>query len=951
MAKSFGHRIVLLGGAPAIVLAVALAAPVAAQTAEADAAAQAATQAEAARTAAEAARTTARAADTAAEVADDEAIIVTGYRRSLSVAIDARRNADIIADFVTSDDIAGLPDVSIAESLARLPGVTAQRTGGQASAINIRGLSQDLVSSTLNGREQVSTSGERIIEFNQYPSELINQAAVYKSPKASQIEGGVAGKVELSTVRPLANADPLTIQVNARGLYNDRANQSPDVSSEGYRVSGSLQAKFLDDTLGIALGYARLVQPNVATRFVQFDFAGPGNNGSPLRDLNGNGVPERFNFGFEAIQFGGREIRDGAIAVIQYEPTPALRILVDGYYSKFSSDVKRRGYRVFNTQSGDNAITNPVIVNDAITGGRFVNNVGSNGFGFAAGTELVNQDESRKDELYTIGGNVAYDFADGVTGNVDVSYSRGKSFFNNSGINIRPYTQTPTGAVRSDSIPGVISVDYTLDGLNLPTVRSISTDFTNAAGFRYDGLFIVPQEDIDELFAVAGGLSIGIDGSFFKSFEIGGRYATRDARRTITSFRTFGPDAGPTALYTDLIKTAGFRGNFANAGLTNFIVADIDGFLDRSVGEDRVADQAFGFTRDQSFTIREDVYSGYAQFNIDAEAGGLPFTGNFGVRVVYTDQGSTPQGTAGAGIERGGKYLDILPSANFKLGLTDNDVLRLSLSRQISRPRFFDLRGSIDSNVAANGGPPSGSGGNPDLRPFRANQVDLAYEHYFGRSGVFTASAYYKDLRSYIIGGAIDNFDFAAEGITFAPPPANQPGSPIGRFNAPVNGSGGYVYGFELNFIKTFTELPAPFDGLGVQLNYAYAQSNLNFISSRSGQPLALSLPGLSDHVANPTIFYDKNGFSTRVSARYRSSFVAPQIGLDEQIVTNAPETVIDAQIAYEFQAGPLRGLKLLVQGNNLTDEPTRSFFGQEAQTGTIQYFGRTFYAGASYRF
>src|SRR3989344_5842197 len=207
-------------------------------------------------------------------------------RTSLENSIAAKRESNFIVDIVTADDIAGLPDVSTAESLARLPGVTSQRTGGQASAINIRGLSQDLVSATLNGREQVATSGNRVIEFDQYPSELINQAAVYKTPLASHIEGGIAGKVELKTVRPLDNADAFKATVNLRGLYNDRASESPDVSSYGYRVSGSVQAKLLDDTLGIALGYARLYQPNVATRFVQFDFPIPGTNGSPTRDLN-----------------------------------------------------------------------------------------------------------------------------------------------------------------------------------------------------------------------------------------------------------------------------------------------------------------------------------------------------------------------------------------------------------------------------------------------------------------------------------------------------------------------------------------------------------------------------------------------------------------------------------------------------------------------------------------
>jgi iron complex outermembrane recepter protein len=889
-----------------------------------------------------------------ASVTSDEGndIIVSGFRRSVESAIAVKRETEFFADFITSDDIAGLPDVSIAESIARLPGVSAQRTGGQASAINIRGLSQDLVSATLNGREQVATSGNRVIEFDQYPSELISTAAVYKSPIASIIEGGVAGKVELRTARPLDNSEKFSGQVNIRALYNDRASDNPDVSSFGYRGSISFQAKLADDTLGIAVGYSRLYQPNVATRFVNFDFAAPGNNGSPTRDIDGNGTPDRYTFGFEGIQFGGRETRDGVIAVIQWEPADTLRVLVDGYYSKFKSDVNRRGLRVFNTQSGDNALANPTVVNNAIVGGTYTNQIGSSGFGFGLGTELVNQDESREDELYTIAGNVAYDVSDRITASVDVSYSRATSFFNNSGINIRPYVNSGAGLVRADSVPGVISASYVLDGLNMPTINSISTDFTNAANFQFDGLFIVPQADTDKLFAVAGDVTVEFDSPIFKSLQVGGRYSTRNGTRRITSFRTFGPDGGPLALPADLLRTGGFSGSYGATGLPDFIVADIDGLLDLGVGQDRVADQAFGFTRDQSFDISEDTYAGYAQLNIETVAGALPLTGNIGLRVVRTSQGSTPLGTAGAGIFRGRDFTDFLPSANLNLALTDEDRLRLSYSRQISRPRFFELRGSIDVSVASDGGPPSGSGGNPDLLPFRANQFDFAYEHYFGRTGIFSAGIFYKALSSYIIGGTIDQFDFAAEGLSFAPPPAPQPGGPIGRFNTPVNGNGGYVWGVEFNYTQTFSNLPAPFDGLGVVLNYSYSESDLNFVSSRSGQPLPLSLPGLSKHVANPTIFYEKNGFGIRGSVRYRSSFVAPQIGLDEQIVTNGAETVADAQISYEFQKdSALHGLKIVGQVNNLTDAPTRSFFGQRAQTGTIQSFGRTFYLGATYKF
>jgi phosphoribosylformimino-5-aminoimidazole carboxamide ribotide isomerase len=929
-----------------------------------------------------------------APAADEgDEIIVTGFRASVENAIEAKRSTDFIADIISADDIAGLPDVSIAESLARLPGVSSQRTGGQASALNIRGLSQDLVSATLNGREQVATSGNRTIEFDQYPSELISQAAVYKTPVASIIEGGIAGKVELKTVRPLDSKDSFSGQVNFRGLYNDRANQNPDVSNKGYRASGSVQFKLADDTLGIALGYSRLFQPNVATRFVQFDFPSPGNNGSPVRDLNGDGQPEIFNFGFEGIQFGGRETRDGAIGVVEWKPSDRLTVLIDGYYSRFKSQVKRRGFRVFATQSGENIFQNPVIVNNAVVGGRVISNFQG---GFAVGTELVNQDEGRRDELYTIGSNIAYDIFDRLKAALDVSYSSGESFFNNSGINVRPYFFDRRAGVnrirrtdgsdtdRNRELPtpvGSIIVDSRLNGLNLPTIREISqsgatfTDFNivDGAGFLLDGQFLVPQRDTDKLFAVAGDLEFDAGDGFIKTIKVGGRYAKRDGNRTVTSFNTFGIPNGPLTLPANLISTGGFEGGFARAGLPNFGVVDIDGAFNLAFGNQlgtrQPTDQiTFDFTVDQSFKIDEETYTGYGQIDFSTIAGSLPFRGNIGLRVIRTDQSSTvfsvipglvddrstppPLREDRRFITRGKTFTDFLPSANAILEITPKDLLRISYTQQISRPRFVDLRGAISVSTGGDGNT-TGGGGNPQLDPFKADQFDLSFEHYFGRSGIISAAAFYKNLRTFVIQGNIPNFNFVANGVTPPPiPGTNRPGNPIGNFSAPVNGQGGFVYGFEFGFSKTFVELPSPFDGLGVVVNYAYSQSDLNTTSATSGRTLNLDLAGLSKHVLNPTIFYEKAGFGARVSGRYRSSFVSPQIGVSELIITSAPETVVDAQISYEFpETSILKGLKLLAQANNLTDEPTRTFFGQREQTGTLQNFGRTFFLGATYKF
>jgi iron complex outermembrane recepter protein len=875
-------------------------------------------------------------APSALAAADPDEIVVSGYRRSLRSAINVKRDADFVVDVISSEDIGSLPDISIAESISRLPGVTSQRTGGQASAINIRGLSQDLVSATLNGREQVSTQGDRTIQFDQYPSELVNQAEVYKSPKATQIEGGVAGKVELKTVRPLDSKEQ-KISVNVRGSFNDRAGDTPDAPQFGYRASGAYIGQFMDNTLGIALGYARLSQPNVATRFVGFDYTG-----SSL-DLNNNGRREAIPYGFEGIQFGGTETRDAGVAVVQYEPADNLHFSLDGNYSKFNSKAYRRGFRVTGTQNVNAAtLANATVTDDVITGGRFT----------GVGIENVNQDDSVNSTLYGGGFNAKYETG-ALKLNFDASYSYGSRFFANRGLTVRPFVATPN------------QVTYNLAGANVPTV-AINNSFLGASNLL-QGFYNVPRRDTDRLYAFAGDANYAFDADgFVKSLDLGVRYSSREAQRRVFSFSGSGATYGsfglnsPTAVPSQFVSTGSFTGTFAASGYPNFTVIDIDRTLESFTGP-QTPDQSFGFTRNQSFVINENVISGYVQANI----GSGPISGNVGLRIVSTDQssGSTffiSQTSTPANpnppqrevfLTNGSKYIDFLPSLNLSVKVTPIDVIRLAASRQVSRARFLELNNSGNVGVDS-AGVPNGGGGNPFLRPFLANQGEIGYEHYFGSSGIFAVAAYYKALETFIIGGVTQNFNFAANGFIIPPAQAgNAPTQATGNFSQPQNGSGGNVYGVEVNYTRSFTNLPAPFDGLGVQLNYSYAKSSINITNALGGTPRTIPLPGLSSHIANPQVFYEKNGFGARASVRYRSEYVAPQFGLNEQITFNNSETIVDLQTSYEFQEGSLKGLKLLGQITNVTDSPTKSYFGQQSQTGTIQYFGRQYYVGASFKF
>ncbi|MEO0971745.1 MAG: TonB-dependent receptor, partial [Pseudomonadota bacterium] len=885
-----------------------------------------------------------------------EEVVVTSFRQSVQNAIDVKRNADTVVEAISAQDIGRLPDISIAEALARLPGITSQRVNGQSSAINIRGLSQSLTFSTLNGREQVTPNGNRSIEFEQFPSELISGAEVYKSSKASLIEGGVAGTVELKTIRPLDRSDRI-VNVNVRGSYNDRAGEIFDADEGGYRLSASYVDQNDAGTFGFALGYARLVQPDVSTRFVGFDydnFAGT--------DFNGDGVNDNLSFGFENEEQGGTDTRDGIILTAQIAPNDRFSVELDGYYSRFESDSYGRGVRVIGPQSapGSTSLDDAVVAGNAVVGGTFTRTVGAptvDGGGFGLTFQNINDNQFDEDELLSIGTKFIVDNARSRA-TLDFTYSRGESFFANEVSNILALTSLDGGVPGiSNNLPNTpvlfdgqqVSVNY--NGTDLPDIAfGPGNDFTDRSTAFLSNFGAFPFENEDELFAVAGDLEFDVEFGGLRGIQVGARYSTRDAEQFRESAGGgFGNDAGffqfagqpftPIALTEANSSVNCFSGDFADNGFPCYLVIEDPRALFESENGPIELNQNEGFTRDQSFTVSEDVVSAYVMGNLDLSMGSTPVTGNVGVRLVHTDQTSANQAAEGSALAQVGEqdYLRVLPSLNLVFGLTDRDLLRFGASRTITRPGLFSLGAGVglsitleDSGLGDGTLTPRLSGGgqgNPALEPFLSNNLDISFEHYFDNGGVFTVAAFYKDLETFIVTETVTDFDFAAEGflpgfadldngdVLFDEAVADALGvvffddSFIGEFTAPVNGEGGFIYGLEIGYSQAFDFLPAPWNGFGITANYSYTDSEIDFTASNSGESLTLPLPGLSDHVANATVYYEVGGFSARVGTRYRSEFVSPQVGIDAQLPFTDSEFVVDFQSSYEFTAGALAGM------------------------------------------
>jgi len=952
-----------------------------------------------------------------------EVIEVTGFRRSLIQSINQKRFADTVTEQLSADDLGSLPDVSMADALTRLPGVSAVRTGGQAAEINIRGMSGGFVSTTLNGREQVSTGGKRSVEFDQYPSELISQAAIYKSPKVSLIEGGVAGTVELTTASPLANDKEHSFSVNARGMYNDLAADVPDATSTGHRFSVSYQGKFADETLGVALGYARLFQPSATAQFIGLNYSKlrdvdnlDDDTNGPTKDEGVHLNKEYISEGFEMQHKGGEETRDGFMATLEWQPVDNFKLKADSFYSKFTSEEFARGFRV-KFEGDQAAISNPVLHGNSVIGGNI--NRTSNS---ATRIEIVNDDNSDVDEVQSFGINADWQITDRLNMNIDLSYSSATSEFQNGLI----WALVAEDANAADpKLDSNVSINYLLNGLDLPDIGLNQADaFTDLNKVMVSKYGIYPYVNSDEVSAVRVDFAYELDNDYFDSIEMGVRYSEREYSVDRSVFE-YGSDSSlssleaPLNITEDMATIVNWSGDFSS--FPSYLALDQDKVLDAWFPGGRPdpvqtwGDKASGvingaaigktsdWTMKESGQVFEDVLSIYVMANIDTEIAGIPVTGNIGVRMVETTQASTSLQDVGLSTKQdqygqdikdaegnsiffpnadlgaqfitdevglinqryfptviSNTYRDYLPQLNLNFQLSDSDQLRFAAAKVMSRPNIERLASNSSFNISVvntDAGSYAKIGGqaknSPHLKPFYANQYDLSYEKYFiDTDGKFVAAVFYKDIESAgIVTHTFTEFDFAGNGFA-VPEVYTDPlsGIPLevrnGDFETAFNDeAGGYIRGIELGYTQIFSFLPELWSGLGFDASYSHTESEIQQISQLGQQDLSISLPGLSENVLQTTLFWEYQGFETRLSVRYRDEFVSEQVAVEAQTVNYDGETVVDYQASYQVNDN----LGVVFQVNNLTDEPTKSYFGETAQTGTLQYFGRQFFLGFTY--
>lgn len=890
-----------------------------------------------------------------AKQADDkqmEEVIVYGIRRSLMNSVNAKKGSEGIVEAVSAEDIGKLPDISIAESLARLPGLAAQRLNGRAQVISIRGLDPDFSTALLNGRQQVSTGDNRSVEFDQYPSELLSGALVYKTPHASLIGQGVAGTVDMQTIQPLAYGKK-AIAANMRYEWNDMSARNPDADDSGPRYTLSYIDQFADDTIGIALGYASIDTTTQGERFEAWGYADiytDNITGLPTwSGTDGVGDPNVYQGkvigGAKPFVQSNTLERDSFMAVVEYQPNDDFSTTVDLFYSEFNEEQLLRGIELPLWWSSAQLQPGFTATNGIITSGTYTNVQG-----------VIRSDAELRDaELFAIGWKTRFSIGDDWTFVADTSYSSAKRrdeiIENYSG-----YTGGPDTLSFNTGSKGTVfssSVDYTdVTNLRIANLQGWGSDFVPEGGQK--GYYKQPQVD-DQLNQIRLSAERELELGFVKSVEFGINYETREKDKNTSPEYYLALPGGATEAP---LPAATVLTDLSFLGINAIVGYDPIGiFRDGTTYElvDAVRADIYG----KRWKVEEDVFTAYAQFGIDTEIGSMPLTGNIGLQVINVDQGSEGFSSKGNAAElvvvaiSGGKtYTEYLPSLNLTLDLSGDKYVRLGLARTLVRPRMDDLRvssqfsfdpakaGSPDINFS----PWSGYGGNAALEPWITNSFDVSFEQYFDDGlGYYAVAVFYKDLRSYVV-----NQDILSD-FSGYPTGGASPKLWVGFINGPVNGDGGTLKGVELSVSLAGEMFADVLTGFGTTFSAAFTDSTIEPPNAPEQM-----LPGLSKKVYNLTMYYERAGFSARISGRQRGEFVGELAGFDAQrdlrIINE--ERIVDAQISYEFNSGSLDGLTILFQGNNLTDEPfITNDHGDPRRRKDYQSYGPTYAIGVSYKY
>lgn len=845
--------------------------------------------------------------------ADIETIEVRGFGSTLGKSLLQKKTAESVVEIVSTDDLGSLPDVTIADALGRLPGVAAERDRGNASSISIRGMGPRLNMATMQGREIVSAEPSREVRYEQFPAELINSVEVYKSPMASHVEGGISGLVNMNFVSPLAKNKRM-INVTGHVMDYQLGHDIAGADATGQKGSFSYVDQW-HDNFGVVLGLTYQDQPSLQRETSSWAY---NKNTADQGDVNGDGIREAAPWGGKTATKLGDNQRSGAMSILEWQATEQLNLKYDVFYSEF--DIEELEDQFWFDGLGNwageknwnynNSASKPQIITKAdgsqqLTGG-----------GLLWGAHSANNATwFQANELLSTGLKSVWQ-GDVWTISSDLGYSEAR--IESRWVNVTSSYNGPTP----------LDVQWSTTGGRFGVM--VTPDISKPEYYQINGMTVDSDRDLtDEMASLKLDFERDIDHDIIERLSFGGRISDRDKDNDVQSW--WQAVKNPTFVAQN---ASSYGRRYALGG--GLVAPDMYGF--GHWGD--VVQQAFGGIdhrsayaktdqdRINSWFVNEQNQALYTMVRLNSELFGFSYTGNAGIRWVNTrsqSRGYQFKDNVYAPVTVDHSYTELLPSLNLNLALSEQTQLRMGLSRALARPPLVEMRTGfqLDSQSPVK----TGSGGNPLLDPFIANQLDLGVEYYFADDHALTVSTFFKDMASHI-GSSTDKLTL--NGVTY-------------DFTGPQNGDGGQIKGVEVMYQYAFKQLPAPFDGLGFYANYSYTDSNVyEFVPKDNPLPLG----GLSKDVANLTLWYYRNGVDAKVSYNYRSAFTRVGSWVPSEINTINAETTLDASLSYEVNSQ----LKVMLQGQNLTNEASTSYFDNDpSRIGSYFDWGRRMLIGFSY--
>lgn len=856
-------------------------------------------------------------------------LIVVGIRGSVASAANKKKNSKQIVDSVVAEDAGKLPDNNVVEALSRVTGVQIDRARGQGQSVTIRGL--DGVQTTINGNE-TSLGAGRSINLADIPAELLKSVDVYKTRTADQVEGSIAGTVNVELRRPLDLKKGWTLAGSVRGAYDDVAEKTSPYASLlvgrhwetgigdiGVLLNGSFTKTFYQET------YIESESPDV----------GPG----PLANVV---VPYRAQYGLES----GYVQRPSLNAVVQWRANDNLDFVLEGGY--IGSKEKRAVDRVFTFNRDSTNVSNITLMPDGQTVRSLTVSQDANG---SLPLYVDGQYNSIYSDLYTTNFETHWR-SDRADLNVGVQYNWSKEGNYFVQQILQPRATSFTVDFASDQYKGGVPA-ITANGVDLSDINSYGVDrFQDNSGGSQNKEF-VSSADLTLKFGETG---------FLRNLQTGVRFSRRDTSNY------YGYRDGFPRVNGQDAPLAGFPGGSD----AQYIGPEIDGIdtlhwyripgqtvlsnIGNILGYIRQTDpgNAARFTPEKppsdqgsTFRSRENRLAMYAQLNWGLDLG-VPVDGLVGVRYVNTWGGSTSfnfrPGNASNGFQdivQGGtgrgNYVDVLPTANAVIHFTPKAQLRLSYSTNVQRPSFYDLRPFYYAETRQT--PTVIFAGNPELKAQREHAFDVSAEYYFGRGGQLSVAGYYKKASNFFYYDRRLNQPLDRYGLP------GQTGSVEQLFNA---GDGTFA-GVEATAQTFFDFLNGPLRNFGVSLNGTYVGK------ARVEYPYPEDFPGAFDSTntstwtANAALFYDTPSFSTRVAFNYRSAYrFFIWNARPEYSFYNDDTYRLDAAINYT----PVNFLTLSLEGTNLAGNDVYRYFGKENLLPLgVRLQARTIQASARFRF